>query len=295
MRESSALVSVLVDLPPLPIVAIRIADMTDDPRTSASDIARVVRTDPALTAKLLRASNSALYVGVAPASTAQDAIVRLGFERVRAIVLAASLVRTYRFRPLGPDDLDPDLFWAHSVMVAVAAESLAGNTGTARRDHAFTAGIVHDIGRLALRMVFTNKLHEAVAAAKRGQGTLAQAERRLTGFDHVDLGVALAETWGFPEPLVSAIAHHHDESATPATMGLAGAVAEAHRWVTHHGFHSGYEATWNSAANVLPQDLDAVDEALGGIGPVFERARQVFEEVTGKAFVPPPGLLRSAG
>ena len=259
------------------------SEMAGDERTSATDIAEVIELDPALTARVLQPSNSALYGGVRRISTARDAIVRLGFEKVRGIVLAASLVQNFRYRARGEDDLDPTLFWAHSLVVALAAEAVARVTDAASPDQAFTAGIIHDIGRLALRVAFPAEVGRAVARARSGNISLAEAERDLTGYDHGEIGSALAERWLLPKELVLAIARHHDPTARTETDQLAGVLAQSHRWALHHGFYSGYEPE-TQPPSALPVDREGVEKAVGGVGRVLSRTFALMESVTGKTW-----------
>lgn len=278
--DATALLEQIDDLPPLPAVAARVMGMADDDRTSAMDMAQVLSTDQALTAKLIRVSNSAYYGFARRVSTVREAVVMLGFKQVRQVAVGASLMNAFNTKKDPNDVFDLDLFWGHSVAVAVAAENLARKTRSARPEEAFTAGILHDIGRLVLRKVMPVEFLQAVTEARRGTYTLGEAELEFTGYSHDELGRALGERWKFPMHLVEAVRCHHDYTLTPAEDGLAGVVAQADRLAQHYGLYCGYDVA-GAVLNELPADLVEIEAACGGIERVLEKAFSFIESASG--------------
>ena len=254
--------------------------MADDDRTSAMEMAQVLSTDQALTAKLIRVSNSAYYGFARRVSTVREAVVMLGFKQVRQVAVGASLMNAFNSKKDPNDVFDLDLFWGHSVAVGVAAENLAKKTRSAKPEDAFTAGILHDIGRLVLRKAMPAEFQQAVAEARRGTYTLAEAELEFTGYSHDDLGRALGERWKFPNHLVDAVRCHHDYDLTPAEDGLAGVVAQADRLAHHYGLYCGYDVA-GAALQPLPADLVEIEAGCGGIERVLERAFSFIESASG--------------
>jgi HD-like signal output (HDOD) protein len=175
-KNAAALIESIDELPPLPSVAARVMNMADDDRTSALDLAQVLSTDQALTAKLIRISNSAYYGFARRVSTVREAVLVLGFKQVRQMAVGASVMNAFKGSKLS-DGFDLDLFWGHSIAVAVAAETLAKKTRVAKPEDAFTAGILHDIGRLVLRQVMPVEFANAVGMARAGQMSLHAAKR----------------------------------------------------------------------------------------------------------------------
>lgn len=267
------------ELPPLPAVAARVMGMADDDRTSALELAQVLSTDQALTAKLIKISNSAYYGFARRVSTVREAVLVLGFKQVRQVAVGASIMNSFR-GPRRDDGFDLDLFWGHSVAVAVAAETVAKKSHSAKPEDAFTAGILHDIGRLVLRQVMPDEFGRAVDIARSGQSSLHTAERMVTGFSHDDVGRVLGERWKFPTHLIDAVAGHHDVRLTLEGDGLAGVVALANRWVLHYGLYCGYDL---DAGDIppLPADLAEVEAACGGIDRVLDRAFSFIESASG--------------
>ncbi len=280
-NDADALLDRIEDLPPLPAVAAKVMGMADDDRTSAMDLAQVLSTDQALTAKLIRISNSAYYGFARRVSTVREAVVMLGFKQVRQVAVGASLINTFRGPKAGPNDpFNLDLFWGHSVAVAVAAEVLAKKTRVARPEDAFTAGILHDIGRLVLRQTMPEKFSRAVAIARTGELPLHEAEVEITGYAHDDIGRALGERWKFPTHLVDAVRCHHDESLTPEADGLSGIIAQCNRLALHYGLYCGYDMDDGIYVEIAP-DLAEIEDACGGIDRILERAFSFIESASG--------------
>lgn len=279
-NDTDALLARIDDLPPLPAVAARVMSMADDDRTNAMDLAQVLSTDQALTAKLIRISNSAYYGFARRVSTVREAVVMLGFKQVRQVAVGASLINAFRgSRGTSADPFNLDLFWGHSVAVAVAGEALAKKTRAARPEDAFTAGILHDIGRLVLRQVMPGEFALAVNRARTTGEPLHEAEFAITGYAHDDIGRALGEKWKFPMHLIDAVRCHHDERLTPHNDGLAGVIAQSNRLALHYGLFCGYDLDIEPAE--LPTDLEAIDDACGGIDRVLDRAFSFIESASG--------------
>jgi putative nucleotidyltransferase with HDIG domain len=278
--DVSALLERLDELPPLPAVAAKVLALAEDQRTSAIDLAHVLSTDQALTAKLIRISNSAFYGFARRVSTVREAVVVLGFRQVRQVALGMSMMSAFRLPTRLASVFDLDLFWGHSVAVAVAAEAIAKRTRAARPEDAFTAGILHDIGRLGFCVLEPEGMREAVELARDAHIPLWVAEAEVLGIDHRDFGAAIGRKWKFPGFLLEALARHHDEALTPERDGLAGAVAQANRLVLHYGLFCGYE-TDGAAPPPLPADLERYEAMAGGIERVLERAFAFIESASG--------------
>ena len=280
-NDAEALLDRIEDLPPLPAVAARVMSMADDDRTSAMDLAQVLSTDQALTAKLIRISNSAYYGFARRVSTVREAVVMLGFKQVRQVAVGASLINAFKGPKGGPNEpFNLDLFWGHSVAVAVAGEALAKKTRMGRPEDAFTAGILHDIGRLVMRQTMPAEFAAAVNLARSTGAPLSETELETTGYAHDDVGRALGERWKFPAHLVDAVRCHHDAGQTPEKDGLSGIVAQANRLALAYGLYCGYDRDDEELA-ALPNDLAMVEEACGGIDRVLERAFSFIESASG--------------
>jgi putative nucleotidyltransferase with HDIG domain len=288
-NDHRELLELVNELPPLPLVATRVMVLTQDPCTSAEELARIVSTDQSLTAKLIRLSNSAAYAFGKPCASARDAVQLLGFLQVRQVAITASLMSIFAGSPDEDIMFDSDLFWGHSLTVAIAAEALARATLAALPSDAFTAGILHDIGRLVIRQAMPDTFRTVGHVALAEGIPFHEAEERVTGYSHELVGEALARRWSFPEPLCEAIAHHHEATGAPGSSGLVGLVAHANRLVTKAGITSGYQAE-SSGDEADPLSAEAV-RLVGGMTTILSRASWFMDETLGRREMTPDRLV----
>ena len=194
----------------LPEVALRISGMADDPSSSAADIGREISKDAALTARVLRVANSPAFGQHGKIGTISRAITVLGVRQVRDLTVGLTAIRT--FDGIANELVTMEAFWRHSVLCALAAGHIAARRRVGRNDALFVAGLLHDVGQLVL----FNRVPELARQALRmsadaiGGEDLHLCERRLMGFDHAAVGVALARNWGLPRSLQECIEFHHE-------------------------------------------------------------------------------------
>jgi putative nucleotidyltransferase with HDIG domain len=203
----------LDDLPSLPAVVMELLNSIDQDDIDISVLAKKVSHDQALTAKTLRLANSSLYGLQVKVTTIQQAITYLGFQTTRNLITAAAV--TGCFAEGHCPGFDHKAFWRHSIATAACAKVLARQMRF-NQDYAFTAGLLHDIGRLVLVSCFPNQYSEAIAWRAQHDCYLLEAERTVLGVDHVDAGLALAEHWNFSDTMRLAIGGHHDPEAPGA-------------------------------------------------------------------------------
>lgn len=245
------------DLPPLPAAAARALSLARDPESSSEDLARVVGTDPALAARVLAMSRSVTYLRRQPPRTLQEAISTVGMRALRRILIAASARAAYR-----ADDQVAQSLWAHSLAAALAADELGKRLGGAAAGDAFIAGLLHDIGKLVL--------HLSNPPAFATLGTFdEEAERRLFGSTHAEIGGRLAEKWGLEAEIVQGIRDHHDGNASP----LAACVARADRLALEIGYGSRAQAPGDPQ---IPVEGDLAETAER-VRTLFESERHLFD------------------
>ncbi|ELX10723.1 metal dependent phosphohydrolase [Janthinobacterium sp. HH01] len=206
-------VRTLDDLPSLPAVVMELLNSIDQDDVDISVLAKKVSYDQALTAKTLRLANSSLYGLQVKVTTIQQAITYLGFQTTRNLITAAAV--TGCFAEGHCPGFDHKAFWRHSIATAACAKVLARQMRF-NQDYAFTAGLLHDIGRLVLVSCFPNQYSETIAYRDEHDCYLLEAERSVLGVDHVDAGMALAEHWNFSDTMRLAIGGHHDPEAPGA-------------------------------------------------------------------------------
>ena len=209
-----------------------------DERFSSYDLAAIIATDTAMTAKILRLANSAYYGFPRRIATVRDAVVLIGFRAVRATAVAAAVVDL--FPKQGSTRFDADLFWAHCVVCGSVAEIIAKETNQARPDEAFTAGILHDIGRLVLAQYVPGPFDRALDQALERGAAMEAVETDVFGYDHTQLGAALTQRWNLPIEICTAIAGHHYPTVDPAEAPLTYVLAQSNRFCRSVGFWCGW-------------------------------------------------------
>lgn len=198
----------ILQLVPFPAVAMEVIRLVENPKTSASKLGEVISRDQALAAKVLKVANSPFYGFPKQISTINFAIVVLGFETLKEIVLSVSLASSLVSKL--DKDFEIEKFWRHSLLVGTIAKHLAKDLGYRVAGEAFTAGLLHDIGLLVIAQYFKKEFQEIVQIGKRGGFSFDQIERRfLDNSTHYEIGSWLAEKWNFPDQLVEAISFHH--------------------------------------------------------------------------------------
>lgn len=193
-------------IPSLPAAVVELMSAIDRDDVDTERIARKIAQDQGLAARILRVANSPFYGQSNRVATIADAVIVLGLRTVRTLATAAAVTGTFRLAP--ESGLDMRVFWRHSVGTALCARGLARRLGL-NVDEAFTGGLLHDVGRIALACCFPR--HTAAVAAYQAQFDCLtiDAERALLGIDHAAVGQLLAERWRFPPSLCQAIGQHH--------------------------------------------------------------------------------------
>ncbi|BDG07982.1 HDOD domain-containing protein [Anaeromyxobacter paludicola] len=209
----------IAQLPTLSTVATRLWSLTRDERSSVADFEAVIRPDPALTANLLRYANSAWFAPRSRAESVRQAVVLLGVKRVCEVATLAAAARVVPPRLPGYG-LDALGFWQHCVAVAVLSERLSGELGLRPPDLTFTAGLLHDIGKLAICSFVADQSDEILSGLREGL-SFVSAERRVLGLDHAEIGAAVARAWNLPPQVADVAAWHHDPGRAPDSVDRA--------------------------------------------------------------------------
>jgi putative nucleotidyltransferase with HDIG domain len=210
MSSANELVKDIRGLVTLPHVYIEIGRLIDDPRSSVADIARAVSQDPSFTLRLLRVANSALYQFPSAVESVTKAVSIIGTAQIRNLALSMSVASS--FEGLPNELVSMQNFWRHSLLCALTARQLAKLIGGCDPDALFTAGLLHDIGELIIfnRLPAQAKQALLLVLDSAEEIQVHQAEQQVMGFDHSEVGGALAKEWNLPGLLEECIAHHHD-------------------------------------------------------------------------------------
>jgi len=264
-------------LPPTPIVAVQLLDLFANPDRDIDRIVELVGHDPALTAETLKRCNSAFLKGTEPATDMFDAVTRLGFYEVYCIVVAMlgsqamTLVRSKHAA-------DTTRFWRHSVTTAVIAATLARRVQVVDAT-AFTAGLLHDVGKLILLSVDGMNYADLVRNATGSGRGLSAAEESAMGFDHASLGARLLARWGLPENVCLAVRLHHQSPAAAAQHQRLAAAVNFANCLAHQITDGPTVAP--AAEDISPEAMDLAELTAKDIPSVLQQIQQAVERVQG--------------
>jgi HD-like signal output (HDOD) protein len=191
----------------MPAIATEVVELVDNPRTSASKLGRVISSDQALTAKVLKIANSPFYGFPRKISTIDFAIIVLGFDALKEIVISISLVSSLQKK--SDTYFDAKTFWDHSIATGVIGRRLAKDLGYRVSGEVFVGGLLHDMGISALYRYFNSEYKRIIDIVKDSDLNILEAEESVLGVTHADIGGWLAERWNLPEHLIEAISLHH--------------------------------------------------------------------------------------
>ncbi len=218
-----SIVEAVDDLPALPHVAVKVMKLTEDPDSTAQQINNVLNEDQSMTARVLRLANSAYYGFPRRIATVTDAIIFLGFKTIRSIVMAAS-VSDMLSREMEGYALAPGELWRHSQCTAMTARFIARTTKFSSLDLAYTAALLHDIGKVILNNYLKEGYQDVVSRVMVGDIPFSEAENEILGFNHANVGARVAEKWN-PEQAqinkkLTAIVHVSDALCLAMGIGI---------------------------------------------------------------------------
>jgi putative nucleotidyltransferase with HDIG domain len=224
------------EIPTLPAVMQHVMTVLASDDSSANDLAGILTTDQALCSKMLITANSAFFAQNRRIYDIGDAVVLLGFDYIAQLTLANTVFSA--FGPLhSSDGFSISAFWEHSIAAAFAGKLVAERTADeSQHKGLYTAGLLHDIGKLLLITRFPTKYAVVLDKAEAGDAYIHEIERKVLGFTHCEVGEWICDRWNFPERLVRLIADHHADMTSTARsapetamMALANVICDRSR------------------------------------------------------------------
>ncbi|MGD1075161.1 MAG: HDOD domain-containing protein [Thermodesulfovibrionales bacterium] len=212
--KASDLILKALDIPPVPMVALKVIRLIDQPNTSLDDLQRTVIADQALTSRILKIANSSFYGVSRNIDTISEAISIMGFKTLRTIILAASTREVYKRFGLTEQKL-----WEHSLGVSVAAGIIAADVPLLNNEEAVVAGLLHDIGKVIMNNSQPERFSLITQRINEDRVRFSSIELEVFGFTHAETGYLLSEKWGFPQLLSNIILHHHSCNSAALTLG----------------------------------------------------------------------------
>jgi putative nucleotidyltransferase with HDIG domain len=202
------LIARVEDLPTLPRTVLRITEMVNDPRASARDLSRIITDDQVLTARLLKLVNSSFYGFPQRVATVTGAIVLIGFDAIRNLLLTTSVFDLFPSRT-AKSRRHQEALWDHSLGCAVGAKAIGEVLRHEKLEELFVAGLLHDIGKIVEMARLPDEFARITVRAREGRMLISEAEMEILGCTHAEIGRLLLDRWKLPVKLMNTIAFHH--------------------------------------------------------------------------------------
>ncbi len=201
-------------MPPLPISVTKVMEICRMPNASPTDLNKVISLDPVLLARVMRLINSAYYGISQEVTSLARAIIMLGINTVKNLALSTAVLAGVKASKEKASVLNMDGFWLHSLVVGTAAKLIANMRGVdpKEQENFFIAGLLHDIGKIALNNRAPEEFLRAIQEGDRSRIPLVDAERMVLGFTHEEAGLMIMETWKLGDELADVVAFHHSAS-----------------------------------------------------------------------------------
>jgi putative nucleotidyltransferase with HDIG domain len=280
-RELEVMIMNAGDLPTIPIVATKVMQLIESDNASSEGIAKVVASDPAVAARVLKISNSSFYGCQRQIQTLAHAIMVLGFSTLKSLVVAASVKQVYK-----PYGLTEKMLWEHSFGAGLAARIIARETHQVNEEEAFLGGLFHDIGKNIMNFLDNSQFQTAMQICYNDRVSFEEAERQIYSYTHSEVGSLVIKKWNFPEILMKAVLKHHtfdfDENEDPYQVSLTCVVGLANLFCHKTGIgvrepDVGLNLLQTFPAQLLALDQRMLDSALARFTESFEQDKSFFD------------------
>lgn len=258
-------------LPILPTSAMRVMSLTKNPDIDVNALADLIGQDPALAASILRQANSALYGYARRIASLAEAVVLLGFQTIYSLTLSAAVAPMLKTELTGYC-LDQEGLWKHSLLVGLISRKLCRRLHLPIGETAFTAGLLHDIGKLILSIYVQEVGGYLLKKIEQQKLSYVEMEQKVIGFDHATVGGFIIKHWNLPEPLVDAITHHHHPEKSVAEPVLAAVIHVANVLANTLGVGGGIDSFLNplrpeslALLKLKEEDIDLLLADLGDL------------------------------
>ena len=270
-NKVKTVISNIRNLPTPPVVFHQIQKVINDPNVSAAQVASILAEDPAMSAKVLRLTNSAFYGLSKEIESVKQAVVIVGFEAIKNLVLSASVLDMFKGKNI--DQEYQDKFWRHSLSTAFCCRLLARKlrkNGIVDPDSAFSAGLLHDVGKLIICCFLESEHAKFLEERNKDQKSLdIEIEERVLGYTHAQIGGFLAVQWKIPHKLTEAISYHHQPNESAEDNQIA-QVVYLGNYISKKTFYDNSELQMvgeidpaiKSSNDLTDEDLESYGEML---------------------------------
>lgn len=279
MSRREEILSKTREVPSLPSAAVRVVELLQDSNFNIAEITKTIEYDAGLTSNVLRLANSAYFGCPRTVSSVKDAIVRLGTNSVFPLVVGSAVGPMMNKAVIGYD-LSPGELWEHSIAVAGGAKKLATFLGSRPPEFVFTAAMLHDIGKVVLGAFVEVDAGPIIDLAFEQRVAFDEAERRILGIDHAEVGAVLLEAWNLPADLVELIRWHHQPDQYPGEKLLADLLHVADELSIVCGIGAGADGlNYRSSKGVgdrLNLNTKAIEEVACQVFGELDEAKNLF-------------------
>ena len=236
MERAEILVGAVDDLPTIPIVATKVLQLLNNPDVSVEEVADLMLSDQVMTARVMKLINSPVYKPAQEITSLKRALVYLGLRHARELALTTSVINAFDGTS---GALELNAFWEHSFGVGMVSKIIAQKTGYKDLEKAYIAGIIHDLGEVFLSNFLREPFLEVLEYIKLHPVKLVDAEAKLLGTTHCEIGLCMARKWNFPEAYCDVIAYHHNPGEATVDPILCAIVNLSDLFCTVRGLNYG--------------------------------------------------------
>jgi len=290
MNRSEELLKKVGALPPMPGTAVKLMSLLNDPRSSVQDMVELIKFDQAATGQVLRLCNSAFFGLSRTVTSLSEATSCLGMVKVLQVVMAVHTSSMLSRKQIGYG-LERGMLWKHSVAVALAAAEIGQKVDAGKVNLMFTAGLLHDIGKVVLNEYVAAEFLEIARRVKAERISFAEAENRVLGFSHAEIGGKLAEAWRLPDPIVRCLRHHHEPEVLSPPDELVDVVYLANTLCRFLGIGVGQESPTSRCSDAVLHRRGLNAEDLESIGAQILVSLKQVEEMFASATKPATELV----
>ena len=262
------------NLPTLPNLLEKFNEMIKDPSVSMDTLGRELSKDQAITSKLLKLVNSAFYGFPGRISTLTHALVLLGYDALKGLIITSSIF----------ENLSPDAYplWRHSIAVSLASRAIATTLSLQDREEFAVAGLLHDIGKVILHIEAGKEYREVINHAKASGQPLWMAESEILGFDHATIGLWICKEWTLPAKLATPIGYHHTPGEAPEHARRVAVVSLADILVRGMGSGAEDDLPLEPAdpfiEKEIPLTLQLLEQLVEKVEPEIESVKDLVPE-----------------
>jgi HD-like signal output (HDOD) protein len=279
-RELEIIIMTASDLPTIPVVATKVMQLIECDSATAEELAKVVASDPAVAARVLKISNSSFYGCQRQIQTLSHAIVVLGFATLKSLVVAASVKQVYQ-----PYGLTEKMLWEHSFGAGLAARIIAKETRQVSEEEAFLGGLFHDIGKIIMNTMNRATFQDVMQRCFNDGLSFEEAERQVFPYTHAEVGGLVIKKWNFPGMLMHAVLNHHAfefaEDEDPYQVNLTCIVGLANMFCHKAGIgirepDEGLDLLQSVPAVILGLDEQSMEKLLERFMAAYSRDKGFF-------------------